>query len=122
MKSIIKINLNGGYEESKNETEPVIHTVVKNQFLSTIAKKYDTTVEQLQKDNNIENIHSIREGQKLTVSTKPKKKKKGDKVTFELLNSANLGDEVYVVVKTDNLQGKKVRLNVKQGRFYFKLQ
>ncbi|WP_435254265.1 TIGR02594 family protein [Tenacibaculum sp. A30] len=37
-------------------------------------------------------------------------------MTFKKLKSANLGDEVYVVVKTLNLANKKVRLNVKQGK------
>ncbi|REH46513.1 CHAP domain-containing protein [Tenacibaculum gallaicum] len=37
-------------------------------------------------------------------------------MTFKKLKSANLGDEVYVVVKTSNLANKKVWLNVKQGK------
>ncbi|MDP2542589.1 hypothetical protein CSC81_09315 [Tenacibaculum discolor] len=32
------------------------------------------------------------------------------------MKSANLGDEVYVVVKTLNLANKKVWLNIRQGR------
>ncbi|PHO01081.1 hypothetical protein CSC82_25420 [Rhodobacteraceae bacterium 4F10] len=37
-------------------------------------------------------------------------------MTFKSLKSANLGDEVYVVVKTLNLANKKVWLNIRQGR------
>ncbi|GFE03641.1 hypothetical protein SAMN05444344_2647 [Tenacibaculum mesophilum] len=37
-------------------------------------------------------------------------------MTFKSLKSANLGDEVYIVVKTSNLSNKKIWLNVKQGK------
>ncbi|WP_437823830.1 hypothetical protein [Tenacibaculum mesophilum] len=55
-------------------------------------------------------------GKTLNIGSQPKKEKTGNKVTFKKLKSANLGDEVYVVVKTLNLANKKVRLNVKQGK------
>lgn len=43
-------------------------------------------------------------------------KERGSKVTFERLKTANLGDEVYVVVTTENIHNHTVWLNVKQGK------
>lgn len=48
-------------------TEPTYYTVVKGDTLSGIANKYNTTVSQLAKWNDIENVNLIRVGQKLRV-------------------------------------------------------
>lgn len=46
-------------------TTPEFHVVQPGEVLSTIASKYNTTVETLAELNNIENVDSIRVGQRL---------------------------------------------------------
>lgn len=97
------------YEEGSGET----YTVKSGDNLTKIAKANDTTVAKLKKDNSLSS-DMIRIGQKLTISVK---KEKGKKITFNYIKSADLGDEVYVVVKTHLIgEGKKVWLNVRQGQ------
>ena len=102
------------YKESE-EKEPIKYKVTSGDTLSKIAKKYNTTVAKIKTDNGLTN-DTIYVGKTLNIGSQPKKEKIGDKVTFDKLKSASLGDEVYVVVKTLNLTNKKVRLNVKQGK------
>ena len=47
--------------------EDVVYTVKKGDTLGVIAKKYNTSVEQICKDNNIKNKNLIRVGQKLVI-------------------------------------------------------
>ena len=47
----------------------VIYTIKTGDTLSSIAKKYNTTVEKIVKDNKIQNKNLIFTGQKLTIST-----------------------------------------------------
>ena len=47
------------------QTTPEFHVVQTGEVLSTIASKYNTTIEVLAKLNNIENVDSIRVGQRL---------------------------------------------------------
>ncbi|WP_274639661.1 LysM peptidoglycan-binding domain-containing protein [Tenacibaculum larymnensis] len=101
--------------KSSDEKEPVKHKVVSGDTLSKIAKKYSTTVAKIKADNGLTS-DTIYVGKTLSIGSQPKKEKIGDKVTFKSLKSANLGDEVYVVVKTSNLANKKVWLNVNQGK------
>jgi murein DD-endopeptidase MepM/ murein hydrolase activator NlpD len=101
--------------KSSDEKEPVKHKVVSGDTLSKIAKKYSTTVAKIKADNGLTS-DTIYVGKTLSIGSQPKKEKIGDKVTFKSLKSANLGDEVYVVVKTLNLANKKVWLNVNQGK------
>jgi len=97
-------------EETKED-----YKVKSGDTLDKIAKKKGTTVAKIIElnDNITEaNKDDITVGQKIKLSKKSTKKK----VTFERLNSANLGDEVYVIVKTDNLQDMLVGINVIQGK------
>lgn len=103
------------YEEEKVATGVKTHTVVKGDNLTDISIKYNTTIEKIMADNGIVKANSIQLKQVLKVGTQPKKKKVGDKVTFTKTSKGSLGDEVYVVVKTQLLQGKTIFLNVKQG-------
>ena len=102
------------YKKS-DKKEPVKYKIVSGDTLSKIAKKHNTTVAKIKADNGLTS-DTIYVGKTLNIGSQPKKEKIGDKVTFKSLKSANLGDEVYVVVKTSNLTNKKVRLNVKQGK------
>ncbi|CAA0174426.1 hypothetical protein TMP227_180060 [Tenacibaculum maritimum] len=99
---------------SKPEYETVkeTYTVKAGDYLSKIAKKKKTTVAKLKKDNNLTS-NAIKVGDALIVENQ---KEKGTKVNFKRLNSAHLGDEVYVLVKTDNLHNYTVAINVKQGK------
>ncbi|MFL0086409.1 LysM peptidoglycan-binding domain-containing protein, partial [Tenacibaculum maritimum] len=99
---------------SKPEYETVkeTYTVKAGDHLSKIAKKKKTTVAKLKKDNNLTS-NAIKVGDALIVENQ---KEKGTKVNFKRLNSAHLGDEVYVLVKTDNLHNYTVAINVKQGK------
>ena len=38
-----------------------------------------------------------------------------EKVTFEKIDSASIGDEVFIVIETENLQGKEIKINLKQA-------
>lgn len=102
------------YKKS-DKKEPVKYKIVSGDTLSKIAKKHNTTVAKIKADNGLIS-DTIYVGKTLSIGSQPKKEKIGDKVTFKKLKSANLGDEVYVVVKTLNLANKKVWLNVKQGK------
>lgn len=46
-----------------------IYTIQKGDTLSHIAQRYNTTVQQIASDNNIQNIHLIHSGQKLQIRT-----------------------------------------------------
>lgn len=53
--------------KEQNKPKEVIYTVKKGDTLSGIAKKYNTTVSKLAKDNNIKNINLIYIGQKIVI-------------------------------------------------------
>ncbi len=94
------------------ETTQDTYTVKKGDYLSKIAKKKNTTVAKIKQDNNLTS-DLIKIGDTLTIDTK---KEKGRQVSFEKLDEAHLGDEVYVIVETLNLQDQTIWLNVKQGQ------
>lgn len=101
------------YEKNVKDTTQV-YTVKSGDSLSKIAKKYKTTVAKIKKDNNLKS-NTIHPKDKLNIITKAKKKKIGDKVRFKKITSANLGDEVYVVVETENMPDREIKMNFKQG-------
>ncbi len=99
-------------EEVISEKKESLYKVISGDTLSKIAKKHDTTVSIVKKDNSLKS-DIITIGQKLKVTSL---KEKGKKVSFQYLNAANLGDEVYIIVKTHLIgEGKKVWVNVRQG-------
>lgn len=98
------------------EGEKDIYTVKSGDSISKIANKKGTTVSDIIANNTditSANKHLIKVGQKINIT---KQTKKGDKVSFKRMDAANLGDEVYVIVKTENLSGVEVCINVKQGK------
>lgn len=95
------------YEETQEE-----YSVVSGDTLSKIAKAKSTTVSDIKKDNKLTS-DVIQLKQKLTITTQTEK---GNKVTFEQINTANLGDEVYAIATTNNFLDKKIWLNVRQGK------
>ena len=98
------------------EGEKDIYTVKSGDSISKIANKKGTTVSDIIANNTditSANKHLIKVGQKINIT---KQTKKGDKVSFKRMDAANLGDEVYVIVKTENISGVEVCINVKQGK------
>lgn len=96
--------------------ENLTYTVKKGDTLSAIATKYNTTVEQICKDNNIKNKNLIRVGQKLiikkTVQQEPKKEepkkykttarlnvRKGPGLKYHVIDVLGKGVEVTVYTK-----------------------
>lgn len=70
------------------------HYVVKGDTLSQLAKTYGTTVQQLAAWNGIQNIHFIREGWSLKVSST---------ASTGSTDSTTVGSNQHLVVKGDNL-------------------
>lgn len=99
-------------DKAEYENADSTYVVKSGDTLGGIAKKHSLKVSDL-KDANSLTSDLITVGQELTIQ---KAKKKGSKVSFKKIESANLGDEVYVIVTTDQLQGKEIGLNVLQGQ------
>ncbi len=38
-----------------------------------------------------------------------------EKISFKKIDSASLGDDVYIVIETENLQGREIKMNLKQA-------
>ncbi len=93
------------------ETAQETYTVKKGDYLGKIAKKKKTTVSKLKKDNNLTS-DAVKIGDSLTIETK---KEKGRKISFEKLDEANLGDEVYIIVETEYMHDKEIKMSLKQG-------
>ncbi len=109
--------LNAYFAERKKdvieyETTQDTYTVKKGDYLGKIAQKKNTTVAKIKQDNNLTS-DNIKIGDTLTISSE---KEKGRQVNFKKRDEAHLGDEVYVIVETLNLQDQTIWLNVKQGQ------
>lgn len=61
------INIDGNGAEALKKSKTTVYTVQNGDTLSTIAKKYNTTVDALVKANNISNPDVINVGQKITI-------------------------------------------------------
>ncbi|MFL1895015.1 LysM peptidoglycan-binding domain-containing protein [Aquimarina sp. 2-A2] len=97
--------------EPVSEGTPSIHTVVSGDTLGKIAATNRTTVAKIKSDNGLTS-DLITVGQQLTLS---KAVKKGDKVSFTKIKEAKVGEEVYILVKTENAQDLELKINIKQG-------
>jgi LysM repeat protein len=105
-------------EETTSETEKgkeSDYTVKKGDNLSAIATKNGITVAKLKTDNSLKS-NALKIGQKLTIIQNDKNVEKGKKVTFTKLKEATLGEEVYIIIKTENLDGIDIEINVMQGK------
>lgn len=107
-------------EEPKPEKE-IIHTVVRGETLTSIAKKYGVTVSELVKLNNIKNPNLILVGQKLKIKVNDKPIvydfKVGDKVIpIEPKNydgrSLQVWDKTYHITE---IRGDRVVLSARRG-------
>ncbi|WAA10342.1 LysM peptidoglycan-binding domain-containing protein [Fervidibacillus albus] len=96
-----------GAEEVKVETSKNEYVVKKGDTLSHIAKKYDTTVNELAKLNNIKNVNLIYVGQKIKIPTASDIKgfKVGQKVTVkQSAQKYATGEKIPAWVKGKNIQ------------------
>ncbi len=94
--------------------EHIVSVTSKSASLSSIAKEYaDVDWKAIQKENNMGNSTTVHPKQVLKITTK---KLKGKKLVFEKINSAQLGEEVYVIVETSGLQGKEIITYIMQGK------
>lgn len=83
--------------------------------LSKIASKNKITLAKLKEDNGLKS-NDIKVGQAFIIKQNDKKTEKGKKLTFTKLNKAILGQEVYIIVKTENLDEIEIQINVKQAK------
>ncbi len=98
-------------DEPVYEGEEKKHTVVSGDTLGKIASNNNTTVAKIKADNNLSSDVIIID-QELIINSPTKK---GDNVRFEKVNEVKAGDEVYIIVETENAQELKLKLNIKQG-------
>ena len=92
------------------------YTVVSGDNLSKIASKNKPiTVVKIKTDNGLTS-NNIKVGDTLNIIQEDTKKEKEKKVTFTPLTKASVGDEVYIVLETKDLQGKTLKINVRQGK------
>lgn len=117
-KKIIDVYFASVKEETTFETvkgKESEHIVKKGDNLSAIANKNKITLTKLKDDNSLKS-NALKIGQKLTIKQNDTKTEKGKKVTFTKLEKATLGDEVYIIIKTKNLDGIEIEINVMQGK------
>lgn len=90
-------------------TSATTHTVIANDTLYGVSKKYDVSVNDLKKWNGLTS-NVINKGQKLLLAEGKQR------IEFEKTSKALLGYELYIVVETENLQHQTIELTWKQGK------
>jgi len=106
-------------ESESGEQDNEIYTVESGDTLSKIANKKGTTVAAIiESDETITtaNQNSLNIGQEITLPILVAGKEKKKKITFKKVDTGNLGQEIYVIVETELLQGKTMAINVRQGK------
>lgn len=92
------------------------HTVKSTDTLESIAENYKTSVEDIIKLNDKKNEPKnfrIKQGQVLDInSSRPE----DTNLEYEPITSAKLGESIYVVFETKNMQDKLINIKVKQGK------
>ncbi len=109
----VEVDSDSGAEENE------IYTVVSGDTLSKIANKKGTTVAAIiESDESITttNQHSLNIGQQITLPSTVAAKEKKKKITFKKTSTGSIGNEMYVVVETELLQGKTMAINIRQGK------
>ncbi len=92
-------------------------TVKSGEGLAKLAKRLSTTQENLKKMNAGKlktwgSVQGFNAGEKITYQ----ESNGGDKVYFDRIKSASIGEEVYLVVETQFFQNKKININILQGK------
>lgn len=91
------------------------YTVKSGDSLGKIASANGTTTANLIAINDSitqANKNNLKVGQKIKLSKGNVKQK----ITFTKLNKASLGEDVYIIVKTEKLQNKPIQININQGK------
>jgi|GEM_PF-3242995 len=99
-------------EGEKKET-----TVKSGEGLAKLATRLGITQESLKKMNAGKlktwgSVQGFNAGEKITYQ----ESNGGDKVYFDRIKSASIGEEVYLVVETQFFQSKKININILQGK------
>ncbi len=93
-------------------------TVKKGEGLGVLAQRLGTTQEKL-KEMNVDKlktwgaVQGFNAGETIAYQDE---NESGGKVYFDKVQSATIGDEVYLVVKTQNFQNRKLKINICQGK------
>ena len=128
----VKVINNGGYKWVITDTltddtsDYIIYTVVKGDTLSSIAKRYNTTVSELARLNNIENVNLIYIGQRLKIP------KNTNYITYTVVRGDTLWNiarryntTVDTLVKLNNIKNPNLiyvgqKLKIPNNYKYFK--
>jgi len=97
-------------KEFKKSTK--VYTVKSGDFLGKIAKSHNTTVAKIKSDNSLKS-DNIKKDQKLNIDTK---KEKGQRISFKYTNTGNVGQDLFIIVKTENFRDKKIQIDIHQGK------
>ncbi len=92
-------------------------TVQKGEGLIALAKRLGTTQEKLKEMNvgKLKTWGSV-QGFNADETITYEDEEGGSKVYFDKVGSKNIGQDVYLVVKTKHFQGRKIQLNIHQGK------
>lgn len=106
----------------QEETKTILHKVAKNETLTKIAKKYDTTIKAIAEANNIENIDLIRVGQNLIIPiTEKSEAKTASGIVATRADNLNIRAEASTKSRILGTLPKGTRVTVeleKRGEFY----
>lgn len=91
-----------------------MHTAKSGDYLGKIASTLGVSVTELKTQNKLKS-DNVKIGQKFSVTIE-EKTKKGKKITFTPLTKASVGSEVYIVIETKDLEGKTIKINIRQGK------
>lgn len=106
----------------QEETRTILHKVAKNETLTKIAKKYNTTIKAIAEANNIENIDLIRVGQNLIIPiTEKSEAKTASGIVATRADNLNIRAEASTKSRILGTLPKGTRVKVeleKRGEFY----
>lgn len=109
-------------KSENNETRTILHKVAKNETLTKIAKKYDTTIKAIAEANHIENIDLIRVGQNLIIPINEKPEvKTASGIVATRADNLNIRAEASTESRILGTLPKGTRVKVeleKRGEFY----
>jgi len=117
-KKVLKAYFATQTEETIYETikgKETTYNAVGGDYLSKIAKANGIAVSKLKADNSLTS-DSVKVGQSFIIKKPDSQKEKGKKITFIESKKATLGDEVYIIIETENLNSIEIEINVMQGK------
>lgn len=117
-KKVLKAYFATKTEETEYETvkgKETTYKAVGGDYLSKIATTNGIPVSKLKADNGLKS-DDVKIGQEFIIKKADSQKEKGKKITFTESKKATLGDEVYIVIETENLSDIGIEINVMQGK------